>query len=94
MKRFYREAIKHIEGYNKELGDDINNYVCYLEHIKNVLISELSRSNTIGGNLLLSKLGIKKEKPTNQELLDDNFKCPCPPTARSAVTGKCDLFGQ
>jgi len=64
MKRHYDRAI---EGLKKnrlsEMAYDIDSYVAYLEHMRAILISQISDENTIGGDLLLQSMGYKpKEK--------------------------------
>jgi len=58
MKRFYRAAIKSLKDIGQdENAEDIANYVKYLEHERSVLISELSRAETLSGKELLRRMG-------------------------------------
>ena len=58
MKRFYNKSLNVLKETNKELADDIDSYVCYLEHIQAVLINEISQTpSTCSEILLLEKLG-------------------------------------
>ena len=57
MKRFYNKSLKTLERSHKELTDDINSYVCYLEHIQAVLISELAKNETWSSAMLSKRLG-------------------------------------
>lgn len=59
MKRFYLSAIASLTESNRELADDIESYVRYVEHERSVLVSEISRNRSLAGNLLLNRLGYK-----------------------------------
>lgn len=60
MKRNYSKAIDVlIDIKHRELADDINDYVNYIEHERVVLINELSRCDTMGAKSLLTRPGFK-----------------------------------
>ena len=72
MKRFYDKSLNALKGINKELADDINSYVLFLEHIQAVLVAELGLSATPSGNDLLRRLGYKINDTKGKGKINNN----------------------
>jgi len=58
MKIFYNTSIQALKKKDQlEIADDIEDYVSFIEHEKNVLVYTLNKANTIDGNILLKRFG-------------------------------------
>jgi len=62
MDRFYKDAIDHLEKTDqKELANDINDYVNHLLLSRSVLVHQVHKDGSPNGKALLRSLGYKIE---------------------------------